>query len=814
MKHVICNDKKTFLRKRLASLVCLCCLFLLPFSTKAQEPKAVVENPLFSVAAQDNVIIEKIVITDAATKLYMYVWHSPKFWVRFASDTYIRVNGKKYLVTSAEGIELDKETYSDETNKTSFVLNFPPIDPHAKQLDFIESDCENCFKIWGVELQPKAARVRQQVPQDIRVLADIRDDGKPLEIPAFKSGKALLKGIFSGYQPEMNYTIQVYVDNPVTGIQEEYKTQIRDNGAFELNVPLVQSFQQVSLRLPSFNKYILLSPGKESSVYFDLRQKSCQEIKNDAIRCQPSRYIFFGGANSEINNQLFDDKVQQCMEGIRIDDKAMADINGMSAQQYKSYVLEQLQKSIDRVSALGLTKKAGEFAKIILRNEAAYLLMFANSYLESAFRQFHHLKWEDKLTGYDKPVLDNTYYSFIKDLGINDPRSLYSNMYGNNVNSVKYIGLDTYKWEDSVKDFYERLIASGGLSPEDKEVAEYQLRNVKGDWSPEKLRIAKIKNGRLAKVVMDSLKLDPQNQARAENLLRICADTTTSAKIMRETLNKFVQGLLEGGACTLDELNLLGAQANKGTTDNEKPEIDEKRLTAFNEKYKDAMSQADQKYRADQRLAYISGITGTSEGILFDLMTTQLLSHKLEEYTLIGKEDMETISKLKDPFYAVYLKEKNKELLAQIEANKRKAGYTIHEVPTTAGGEQVFDEMAKSFAGKVVLVDFWNTWCGPCRSAMKQMEPAKQALKEKGVVFVYFANQTSPLGTWHNMIADIPGEHYRLSGLQFEVLVKKFNISGIPSYLILNKEGKQVYFKTGFEGKEKMVGMLQNELNK
>lgn len=814
MKHVICNNEKTFLRKRLASLVCLCCVFLLPFSTKAQEPKTVVENPLFSVAAQDNVIIEKIVITDAATKLYMYVWHSPKFWVRFASDTYIRVNGKKYMVASAEGIELDKETYSDETNKTSFVLNFPPIDPHAKQLDFIESDCENCFKIWGVELQPKATRVRQQVPQEIRVLANIRDDGKPLEIPAFKSGKALLKGIFSGYQPEMKYTIEVYVDNPVTGIQEEYKTPIHDNGAFELSVPLVQSSQQVLLRFPSFNQYILLSPGQESSMYFDLQQKSSQEIKNDAIRSQPARYIFFGGANSEINNQMFDDKVQQCIEGIRIDDKAMTDINGMTAQQYKSYVLQQLQKSIDRVAALELTKKAEEFAKIILRNEAAYLLMFANSYLESAFRQFHHLKWEDKLTGYGKPVLDNTYYSFIKDLGMNDPRSLYSNMYGNNVNSVKYIGLDKYKWEDSQTDFYEKLIASGGLSPEDKEVAEYQLGNAKGDWSPEKLRIAKIKNGRLGKVFMDSLKLDQQNQARAENLLRICADTTTSARTLRETFDEFVKGLIEGGACTPNGLNQLIAGVNNEVPDEDKSEIDEKRLTAFNEKYKDAMSQADQKYRTDQRLAYISRITGKSEGILFDLMTTQQLSRKLEEYTLIDKEDMKTISKLKDPFYFIYLKEKNEELLAQIEANKSKSGYAIHEVPATSGGEQVFGEMVKAFAGKVILVDFWNTWCGPCRSAMKQMEPAKQALKEKDVVFVYFANQTSPLATWQNMIANIPGEHYRLSGSQFDVLAKKFKIDGIPSYLILNKEGKQVYFKTGFEGKEKMVGMLQNELNK
>ena len=120
----------------------------------------------------------------------------------------------------------------------------------------------------------------------------------------------------------------------------------------------------------------------------------------------------------------------------------------------------------------------------------------------------------------------------------------------------------------------------------------------------------------------------------------------------------------------------------------------------------------------------------------------------------------------------------------------------------------------KPFEGKVVMIDFWATWCSPCRSAIKSFEEAKKGLKEKGVVFVYLTDESSPINAWQNMISNIPGEHYRLTPSQFDELKKKFNYRGVPSYLIINKKGEQVYSKTGFEGSSVITNILENELNK
>lgn len=134
------------------------------------------------------------------------------------------------------------------------------------------------------------------------------------------------------------------------------------------------------------------------------------------------------------------------------------------------------------------------------------------------------------------------------------------------------------------------------------------------------------------------------------------------------------------------------------------------------------------------------------------------------------------------------------EALHQIndEGRQRMAevGSLITPTPNVAP-DKVFDAIIASYKGKKVIVDLWNTWCGPCRAAIAANEPMKDTeLKDADVVYVYIANETSPIAKYVEMIPNIRGVHYRVGPEAWSAIAQRFAIDGIPSYILVDRQGR------------------------
>ncbi len=102
-----------------------------------------------------------------------------------------------------------------------------------------------------------------------------------------------------------------------------------------------------------------------------------------------------------------------------------------------------------------------------------------------------------------------------------------------------------------------------------------------------------------------------------------------------------------------------------------------------------------------------------------------------------------------------------------------------------------YNEIIDKYKGKVIYLDFWASWCSPCKEEMPFSLELQKYYQDKDVAFVYFSSDKDSTA-WKSLIKilKITGDHYRLSKNVRKTTNELYNVKYIPRYVLLDKNGK------------------------
>ncbi|MGG7664359.1 TlpA family protein disulfide reductase [Dyadobacter sp. BHUBP1] len=109
-----------------------------------------------------------------------------------------------------------------------------------------------------------------------------------------------------------------------------------------------------------------------------------------------------------------------------------------------------------------------------------------------------------------------------------------------------------------------------------------------------------------------------------------------------------------------------------------------------------------------------------------------------------------------------------------------------------SGNVLTLDDVKRQHQGKVIFIEYWASWCAPCRELMPASEAVRADVKDLEVAYVYLSLD-SDHDKWikasrEERISDY-SLNYRVTNGRTSEFLKKYNINFIPQAMVLGKSG-------------------------
>lgn len=99
------------------------------------------------------------------------------------------------------------------------------------------------------------------------------------------------------------------------------------------------------------------------------------------------------------------------------------------------------------------------------------------------------------------------------------------------------------------------------------------------------------------------------------------------------------------------------------------------------------------------------------------------------------------------------------------------------------------------YRGKVVVLNFWATWCPPCRYEMPSMQRAWEKVRDEGIVFIA-VDVGEDSDTVFTFLADYPVEFPLLLDEEAKV-IEQYPVTGLPTTYVIDPQGRITHRAVG-----------------